>query len=69
VGVIIEAKRPGNKSEMLSAGKPNAKAFQELVLYYLRERIEENNIDIKFLIATNVYEWYIFEASYFEKLF
>ena len=69
VGVIIEAKRPGNKSEMLSTGKPNVKAFQELVLYYLRERIEENNIDIKFLIATNVYEWYIFEASYFEKLF
>jgi len=69
VGVIIEAKRPGNKIEMLSDTKPNAKAFQELVLYFLRERIEENNIDIKYLIATNVYEWYIFDASYFEKLF
>lgn len=69
VGVIIEAKRPGNKIEMLTAGNPNAKALQELVLYYLRERIEENNIDIKYLIATNVYEWYIFEASTFEKLF
>jgi len=69
VGVIIEAKRPGNKTEMLSPGKPNAKALQELVLYYLRERIEENNIDIKYLIATNVYEWYIFESATFEKLF
>jgi len=69
VGVIIEAKRPGNKSEMLTESKPNAKAFQELVLYYLRERIEENNIDIKYLVATNVYEWYIFEASYFERSF
>jgi len=69
VGVIIEAKRPGNKIEMLSDSKPNAKALQELVLYFLRERIEENNIDIKYLIATNVYEWYIFDASYFEKLF
>ena len=69
VGIIIEAKRPGNKTEMISDEKPNAKAFQELVLYYLRERIEENNIDIKYLIATNVYEWYIFEASYFEKYF
>ena len=69
VGVIIEAKRPSNKTEMISDEKPNAKAFQELVLYYLRERIEENNIDIKYLIATNVYEWYIFEASYFEKYF
>jgi len=69
VGVIIEAKRPSNRNEMLSESKPNSKAFQELVLYYLRERIEENNIDIKYLIATNVYEWYIFDASYFEKLF
>lgn len=69
VGVIIEAKRPGNKSEMISVAKPNAKALQELILYYLRERIEENNIDIKYLIATNVYEWYIFEAATFEKLF
>ena len=69
VGVIIEAKRPENKIEMLSENKPNSKAFQELVLYYLRERIEENNIDIKYLIATNIYEWYMFEASYFEKLF
>jgi len=69
VGVIIEAKRPGNKTEMLSLARPNSKALQELVLYYLRERIEENYIDIKYLIATNVYEWYIFEATTFEKLF
>ena len=69
VGVIIEAKRPSNKAEMLTADKPNTKAIHELVLYYLRERIEENNIDIKYLIATNVYEWYIIEAAYFEKLF
>ena len=69
VGVIIEAKRPSNKNEMLTADKPNAKAFQELVLYYLRERIEENNTDIKYCVATNIYEWYIIEASYFEKLF
>lgn len=69
VGVIIEAKRPSNKNEMLSFENPNAKAFHELVLYYLRERIEENNADIKYLIATNIYEWYIIEASYFENLF
>ncbi|MEY5047667.1 MAG: hypothetical protein RLZZ175_1026 [Bacteroidota bacterium] len=69
VGVIIEAKRPTNKNEWISVDKPNGKAFQELVLYYLRERIEENNIDIKYLIATNINEWYIFEASYFEKTF
>lgn len=69
VGVILEAKRPSNRAEMITVGKPNAKAFQELVLYYLRERIEEKNNDIKFLVATNINEWFIFEASYFEKAF
>jgi adenine-specific DNA-methyltransferase len=68
VGVIIEAKRP-NKGEWFTADKPNGKALQELVLYYLRERIEEKNIDIKYLIATNINEWYIIEASYFDKHF
>lgn len=69
VGVIIEAKRPENKTDWFSPNNPNGKAIQELVLYYLRERIESNNIDIKYLIATNINEWYIIEASYFEKLF
>jgi adenine-specific DNA-methyltransferase len=69
VGVIIEAKRPTNKGDWFTADKPNSKALQELVLYYLRERIECNNIDIKYLIATNINEWYIIESSYFKKLF
>ncbi len=69
VGVIIEAKRPNNKAEMVSVDKPNAKALQELILYYLRERVVEGNIDIKYLVITNINEWYIFEAKYFEKLF
>jgi len=69
VGVIIEAKRPSNKSDWFTADKPNGKAIHELVLYYLRERIECNNIDIKYLVATNINEWYIIEAKYFENLF
>ena len=69
VGVIIEAKRPTNRTDWFTAENPNSKALHELVLYYMRERIETNNIDIKYLIATNINEWYIFEASYFEKLF
>ena len=39
VGLIVEAKSPGNKAEMLSEAKPNAKALHELILYYMRERI------------------------------
>ncbi|MEI6091223.1 MAG: Eco57I restriction-modification methylase domain-containing protein [bacterium] len=69
VGVIIEAKRPGNKGEMISKDNLNAKAFQELVLYYLRERITKTNLEIKHLIATNIYEWFIFDAQIFEKHF
>ena len=69
VGVIVEVKSPKNKADWFTADRPNSKAIQELVLYYLRERIEEKNIDVKYLIATNINEWYIFEASDFDKLF
>ena len=66
VGVILEVKRPKNKAEMISLNAPNKKALQELLLYYLQER--ENNKEIKHLIATNIYEWYIFDAAEFERL-
>ncbi|MDD4150727.1 MAG: TaqI-like C-terminal specificity domain-containing protein [Bacteroidales bacterium] len=80
VGVIVETKKPTNKSEMLKAIAPedtkeqmllklNVKAFQELVLYYLRERITHKNLEIKYLIATNINEWFIFDANVFEKYF
>ncbi len=69
VGVIIEAKKPTNKSEMLTKDNINVKAFQELILYYLRERITQKNLEIKYLIATNINEWFIFDSNLFEKLF
>ena len=69
VGIIIEAKSPINKNEMISTKKMNAKALQELVLYYLRERITQNNLEIKHLVATNINEWFIFDAVLFERHF
>ncbi len=69
VGVIIEAKRPTNASEMLSKKDINKKALQELLLYYLRERITQQNLEIRYLIATNINEWYVFDAQEFEKHF
>ena len=69
VGVIIEAKKPNNKSEMVTTEKLNAKAFQELVLYYLRERITQNNLETRHLIITNINEWFIFDATTFDRLF
>lgn len=69
VGVIIEAKSPANKSEMISFENPNKKALQELVYYYMRERITHKNTSLKNLVVTNIYEWFIFDAHLFNKLF
>lgn len=69
VGVIIEAKKPTNKAEMVNKDNLNKKAFHELILYYLRERITQKNLEIKYLVATNINEWFIFDATSFERLF
>lgn len=69
VGVIIEAKSPSNKAEMLSQKNINSKALQEMVLYYLRERISNKNLDVKHLVVTNLNEWFIFDEHLFEKQF
>ena len=74
VGVILEVKKlevkkPTNKSEMFKVDNLNTKAFQELVLYFLRERLTEKNLELKYLIETNIYEWFIFDAQDFDKFF
>ncbi|MCG8183688.1 DUF7149 domain-containing protein [Tenacibaculum piscium] len=69
VSVLIEAKKPSNKNEFLKEDNLNKKALQELLLYYLRERIDNNNNSIKHLIATNGYEWYLFKAEDFYTYF
>ena len=68
-GVIIETKKFSNKSEMVSREQLNTKALQELVWYFLGERITHKNTEIKHLIITNVYEWFIFDAQVFERQF
>ena len=69
VGVLFEVKKPENRAEMPSKSNLNSKAFQELILYYLRERIKYGNINIKHLIITDIYEWFIFSSADFERLF
>ncbi|HCX99194.1 MAG TPA: type II restriction endonuclease, partial [Bacteroidales bacterium] len=69
VGVIVEAKKPTNRAEMVTTEKLNAKAFHELVLYYLRERITHKNLEVKHLVITNINEWFIFDANTFDRLF
>jgi hypothetical protein len=67
VGVILEVKKPSNRAEMISVAKPNTKALQELVLYYLRERIDHGAKFIRHLIITNIWEWYLIDEVWFEQ--
>lgn len=69
VGVIFEVKMPTNVSEMITRDSLNRKALQELLLYYLRERVEKKNIQLKQLVVTNIYEFFIFDAQEFERVF
>ncbi|GBF54554.1 hypothetical protein N0824_02422 [Microcystis sp. 0824] len=71
VGVIFETKKPTRtiNAEMPRLDNLNTKAFQQLVLYFLRERVTDKNLEIKHLIVTNIYEWFIFDGKIFEELF
>ena len=68
VGVLIEVKSLKNSSEMISLNNPNKKAFHELILYYLREKHENSATQIRHLIITNLFEWFIFDARKFESI-
>ncbi len=54
---------------MLRVDNLNTKAFQELILYFLHDRITGKNLEIKYLVATNIYEWFVFDATVFEEMF
>jgi len=69
VAVLLEIKKPSNTLEMMTIDNLNCKAFHETVLYFIRERIEQENIDIKHIIITNLFEWFIFDAADFERIF
>jgi adenine-specific DNA-methyltransferase len=54
---------------MLKVENLNSKALQQLVFYFLEERIAGRNLGIRYLVATNIYEWFIFDAKIFEAQF
>ncbi len=56
VGIIFETKKPTRtiNAEMPRLDNLNTKAFQQLVLYFLRERVTDKNLEIKHLIVTNI---------------
>lgn len=69
LGILFECKSLFNKSEMMSTEKINSKAFQEIVYYYLQERLFNKNLEIKKCIITNGLSWFVIEAKEFEKHF
>lgn len=69
VGVLIEVKSLNNKAEMMTKEKINSKAFQEIIHYYLHERIVHKNLEIKKCIITNGWNWFTIEAKEMEKHF
>lgn len=68
-GVLLEVKRPTNKADMPTPVNLNAKAVHELLLYYMRERVQDKNHDLRHLIVTSVHEWFVFDALEFDRLF
>lgn len=68
VEVIIEVKRIKNESEMIGKDNFLKKAFYETILYFMRER-NQGNIDLKHIIITNVYNWFIIDATEYERIF
>ncbi|MCE7057973.1 Eco57I restriction-modification methylase domain-containing protein [Algoriphagus sp. AGSA1] len=69
VGVLFEVKKPTNKAEMVTRENLNTRAMHELILYFLRERVNNKNYSLTNLIITNIYEWFVFDAALFEKIF
>jgi len=67
---LVEMKKPSEKTDMITKESLNRKALHELIFYYLSEFLGEgHNNAIRFLIASNGYDWFIFEESLFRRLF
>ncbi|GAA4506579.1 TaqI-like C-terminal specificity domain-containing protein [Hymenobacter ginsengisoli] len=69
VGVLVEVKGNKNTAEMLAPGDLNRKAFQELVYYYCEDEAIGEAAELSRLIVTTGFDWYIFDARDFYRLF
>jgi len=66
--VLIEAKSR-RSADMIDQRHFNRKALHELVLYYLREEVKQENFSITNLIITDGIEWFVFKKKLFLDLF
>lgn len=66
--VLFEFKGP-SRPDMVTKNDLKKKALYELILYYIREEVKNHNTDIKHLVITNCWEYFIFEKKLFYQLF
>ena len=66
--VLIECKNPkADNSEMINDNHLNRTGFHEVITYYLDE-LSRGNYEVKYLVVTNSYDWFIFEALMIREL-
>jgi hypothetical protein len=68
VSAVINAKKVF-AGEMMTTLKNNVRALHELILYYFGECDRQPNPLISQLIITDVYNWFIFDANDFRRVF
>jgi len=66
--VLFEFKGP-LRPDMVTKDDLKKKSLYELILYYIREEVKNHNTDIKHLIITNCWEYFVFEKRLFYQLF
>ncbi len=67
-GVLFETKSSNEKKDMVSPGNLNVKPLHQVIYYYIQQRKAGNN-ELKHIVITNGYEWYIFDALDFNRIF
>jgi len=73
--VLIRLISPANRFEKarlrdpIGSARLNVEYFRELLLCYLRDRHSGIYSELRYLIVTNVFEWFVFDAQDLETLF
>ena len=68
--MLFELKHQKNKGEMVRPDDLNRKALHELLLYYFQERTSEQQLpELRQLVITTGYDWYIIDAHEFHRVF
>ena len=68
VEVIMEFKSLANTAEMITHDALHKKAFAEAIKYFFDERAGGNHA-LKHILILTAFEWYVFDAKEFERLF